>query len=567
MAAIPSWAAPQLSPEHPELLAKVVQEAYQSGAHRIVIPVGIYRISPPVQGSHLQFEGLSDFEIDARGVSLILADQTRGGIEFRNCRNVRFLGARIAYAIPPFTQAVIAAIAPDGAWFDVHIEAGYPTNLDNGTYFSPNLMAHIFDAKSRMVKPKTYDLYAEKIQRTGAGRFRIYWNRPSGSGLHPVSVGDLIGIRGAGVHNVTVIECSHVDLTDVTIYNAGNFAIWESQGEGENHYSVTIKPGPRPNGATTDPLLSSTADAFHSTNMRKGPVLEDCDFEGMGDDGIAIHGTYSFVFSANGNRLIVNRSTFRPGDPLRLLDSSDRPAGEAVVESVRPLPDFVNTRKSERKTRQENTGGPYFELSLDRPLQAGFDDLASNPSASGSGYILRRNRISHHRARGMLLKADNGVVEDNTIDGSSMGGIVLSPEVWWNEASYSRNVVIRGNTIRNVAYAPEQLGALVIANTEMPVQVCGHQDIVIQSNIFQQFVGPNVYLSSACNVAVMDNRFIRANDENTVIRLIGVNGVHFESNQVAASNAKRDKLIEETASTQVEGIEEGIKVCAQNHCG
>ena len=144
---------------------------------------------------------------------------------------------------------------------------------------------------------------------------------------------------------------------------------------------------------------------------------------------------------------------------------------------------------------------------------------------------------------------------------------MLSPEVWWNEASYSRNVAIRGNTIRNVAYAPEQLGALVIANTEMPVQVCGHQDIVIQSNIFQQFVGPNVYLSSACNVAVMDNRFIRANDENTVIRLIGVNGVHFESNQIAASNAKRDKLIEETASTQVEGIEEGIKVCAQNHCG
>jgi hypothetical protein len=556
----------RLTPAHPELFQPAILDAYRTGAHRITIPPGTYRITPPVTGSHLQFADMSDFEIDAQGVHLILADQTRGGIEFRNCRNVRLRGAQIAYEIPPFTQGVIEGIAWTGKWYDVRIERGYPTNLDEPKYFSSHPLAHLFDPRFRLLKAGTYDLYPDRIQRSGPDRFRLYWNRASGPLLHPVAVGDLIAFRGAGYHSVTVIDCARVDLTGVTIYNAGNFAIWESGGEGENHYTVTVTRGSRPPGATADPLLSSTADAFHSTNVRKGPVLERCDFEGMADDGIAIQGTYSFVFQANGNRLVINQNTFRPGDPLRLLDVASRPAGEAIVESVRPLANFVSERKSRRSTRQDNTAGPYFAISLDRPLPAEFDFLASNPAASGRGYVLRGNRIRNHRARGMLLKTDDGLVEDNVIDGSSMGGIVLSPEIWWNEASYSSNVVIRGNTIRHVAYAPRQLGAMVIANTEAPVVGCGHQHISIQQNVFEALDGVNLYLSSACDVSVTGNRFVAARNAGAVIRLIGVNRVGFDSNLVIAPDPKRQALIEAKASAQVRGEDTGIKACAQNGC-
>ena len=554
-------AAPQPSPRHPELLQQAILQAYKAGLHRITIPAGVYRIPPPPAGSHLQFRDLSDFEIDARGVDLIFTDQTLGGIEFRRCRNVRLLGARIAYENPPFTQGVIERIAPDGLSYDVQIDRGYPANLDDARYFpARGGMAHLFDPKSRLLKPKTFELYGERVQRLGAGRFRAYWSRPFGPAVHPVSAGDLIAFRGAGPHNITVINCAHVDLTDVTIYNAGNFAIWESDGEGENHYRVNVKRGPRPPSAVTDPLLSSTADAFHSTNVRKGPVLEGCDFEGMADDAIAIQGTYSFVFQADGNRLVINRNSFRPGDPLRLVDSAGRPAGVAVVQSVRALPGYVNQRKSRRNTRQDNTTGPYFEVVLDRPLSAAFDDLASNPAASGRGYIIRGNRIGNHRARGMLLKADDGLVEDNLIDGSSMGGIVLSPETWWNEASYSRNVVVRRNRIRNVAYAPRQPGALVIANTETPVVGCGHQHISVVDNVFEQVEGVNLYLGAACGVAVTGNRFVRERDSNTVIRVIGVSRVRFEFNMVVSPTAERGNLMETTTSTQIEGAEAGIAI-------
>jgi hypothetical protein len=309
-----------ITSDHPDSVQRGITEAYRTGQKRIVIPAGTYYIKPPSAGSHLQFHGMSDFEIDARDVHFVFTDQTRGGIEFLNCRSVRLRGASIRFETPPFTQAVVEGIAPDGAWYDVRVEKGYPTNFDDARYFPAQPIGYLFDSKTRWWKPGTYDLYGQAIKRLGTDRFRVFWNVPAGPRLHPVAVGDLMGFRGSGPHNVTIVTSTRVSLIGVTIYNAGSFAVWESGGDGDNHYSITVKRGPRPPEAVTDPLFSSTADAFHSTDVRKGPVLEQCYFEAMADDGIAIHGTYSLVLRAEGNKFVINHGNFRPGDPLRLFD-------------------------------------------------------------------------------------------------------------------------------------------------------------------------------------------------------------------------------------------------------
>jgi hypothetical protein len=289
----------------------------------------------------------------------------------------------------------------------------------------------------------------------------------------------------------------------------------------------------------------------------------------MGDDGIAIHGIYSFVFEARGNTLVVNHNSFRRGDPLRLFDPHGRPAGEAVVESVRPLDGFTTTRKSRRVTLSDNTKGPFYAIALDRPLAADFDYLASNPAAAGSGYVLRENTIRNHRARGMLLKADHGLIEGNTIDGSTMGGIVLTPEFWWNEASYSRDVIIRHNTIRHVAYAPEQLGAVVIAALETaPLAGRGHQHIVLEDNRFENLNGVNLLITSAGDVLVKNNLFIHAQHSQTSVAGAGwgenagelifvteAEPVRFEGNIVDDLGPFHQEFIHATPSARIEGAE------------
>jgi Right handed beta helix region len=561
VAAITAAGATRITPAQPESLQQGIIEAYRAHEQRVVIPPGTYRIAPRGGGSHLEFRDMSDFEIDATGVQLVFTDQTRGGIEFRNCRNVRFHGASIRYQVPPFTQGVVAAIAPDGTWYDVRLDPGYPANFDDPRYFPAHAIGYLFDRRTRLWKTGTYDLYGERLERLARGRFRVYWNRPAGPALHPVAIGDLMAFRGAGQHNIAIANCARMALTGITIYNAGVFAVWEVEGDGDSRYNIAVKRGPRPAGARTDPLLSSTADAFHSVNVRKGPTLENCDFESMGDDGIAIHGTFSLVFAVRGNALVINRSTFRPGDPLRLFDPDGRPAGEAVVRSIRALADFQNTKKSRRVTLSDPTSGPYFEVTLDRPLQADFDYLASNPAAMGSGYVLRNNTIRNHRARGMLLKAENGLVEGNTVEGSTMGGIVLTPEFWWNEAGYSRNVTVRNNTIRHVAYAPEQVGAVELAAiVDKPVPGCGHQRILIEGNRFENLDGVNLFVSSACDVIVRRNSFIhpqhaavKGERAGSLVFVTEAQGVRFEGNTVSALGAFNKILIQTTDTARVEG--------------
>jgi hypothetical protein len=555
----------------------MIDDAWKAGKKTVTIPPGSYRVTPPAHGAHLQLHGIENFEVDARSVTLIFTDQHRGGIEFRDCRNVKFRGATLRLETLPFTQGVVEAIAADGRFYDIRIEKGYPANFDDPKDFPDHPTGYLFDPKTRWWKRGIVDNSGAKIERLGPDRFRVYWVRPLGPPAQPVEIGDPMGFRGIGFHNVTVMNCARMDLTDLTITSAGSFAVLESGGDGGNHYSVAVKRGPRPPGAETDPLFSSTADAFHSVGVRQGPMVDHCYFEAMPDDGVAIHGTYSLVLQAEGANLVINKNTFKPGDPLRLFDPFGKPAGEAVVKSVEPLAGFENAKKSRRVTRSDNTRGPYFRITLDHPLPADFDFFASNPAAMGSGYIVRNNTIRNHRARGMLLKADNGLVEGNTVDGSTMGGIVITPEFWWNEACYSRNVTVRNNTIRNVAYWQRQWAGVVVAAIDKdPVPPGGHRNIVLEGNTIENVNGTNLFISSASGVIVRNNRFVNAQQEEvavagahwgvdagSLIFVTQADGVVFEGNTVIGRGRSGKALVQSTATAVVRGAETGVKQSAR----
>ena len=60
-----------------------------------------------------------------------------------------------------------------------------------------------------------------------------------------------------------------------------------------------------------------------------------------------------------------------------------------------------------------------------------------------------RPSIGSTRARGMLIKASDGVIEGNFVEKSNYDGISLYPEYEWLEGGCARNVVIRNNKLRD----------------------------------------------------------------------------------------------------------------------
>jgi uncharacterized protein (TIGR03437 family) len=479
----------------------------------VVVPAGVYLIPSQSNGRHLNLDSLTNFEIDATGATFVFQDVTATGLFFSNCDSVYFHGAAIYFATPPFSQGVIQAVAPDRTSLDVQIEKGYPTNLDDPKYFSPSLLGHLFDSGTRLWKKNVYgDVFGTRTQRLDANTFRIFTSSNGGA-----AAGDLIGIRtGVGDHAIRVVASSRMVLANLTILNSPNFAIAElaSGDKGQNQYNgITVKRGNRAPGAATDPLFSTSADGIHSVEARKGPLIQNCNLESMADDGIAVHGHYSWVMQASGNTIVVSNTSvefganFRVGDTLRLYDANNGIVGDAMVTSVSPLPNFTNLRKSARTTIRDFTAGPYYQITLDRVLPAGFDYLAANPAGSGDGFVIQNNNVLNHRARGINVKADHGLVQGNTIQGSTMAGIWVGPDNYFGESGYSRNLILRNNTIRNVAYWSGQAAALLILPDQGPAVANAYQNLTIDGNTFENFDTTAILLTSVTGATVTNNVF------------------------------------------------------------
>jgi hypothetical protein len=568
-----------ISPSSPSSLEAGIMAAYRSGRKSVVVPAGIYRIAPGHERWHLEFSGLSDLEIDARGATFLWQDRARGGIHFHGCKNLRLKGAILQHEALPFTQGTVVAVGSAGNSLDVKIDAGYPADLDDPRFFPREMVGYILDPATRRWKAGSHDVYGRRSERLGEGLFRIHTSRAQSG--EPIAEGDLMAFRGKVVADVHLGECTGMDLSGLTIMNGGGFCVHEDGGEGGSHYRYAVRRGPRPPGAGNDPLISCNADAFHSSGVRRGPVLEHCTFEGMCDDGIAIHGGFAQVDHAEGKTLFIGtlseRCDFKPGDPIRLYDPLGNLTGEMVVREVRKQSGFTPPGSSTHR-QFKNRSLHYFSLLLDRPPKAEFDSLASNPAACGAGYMIRDNTIRYHRARGLSLKADRGLVEGNTIEGSTIAAIVLAPELWWNEADYSHEVQIRNNTIRYTGYATTgpgstQAGALAITAEGGP----HHAKIRVQGNTFDDVRGVNLQVDHVRDVQVRDNRFLRPHrlpvrngrergiDPDAVIWLSDCSKVELTGNTVAGRGGFGGQTVVATKSaSEIKGLTDGVKELTEN---
>lgn len=501
-----------------EALQGMVMAAYRAGSKQVRIPAGTYRLDVP-EGVRfcLTFYQLKDFEIDATGVEFLSTDRAAGVILFDRCEGVTFRGAVIRHDPPPFSQGSIEAVSDRS--LDVRVAEGYPEDLDDERYFAArDTILSIFHPATRSRKAGTRDLFPSRFERVERGLFRFHFDSPiADSG--PVQEGELAAWRGRPVPDVLLDHCARMSMVDLRIENGSGFCLHESGGAGGNAYlRCTVTRAPTPPGAQEEPLFSANADAFHSSNVRRGPVLEDCVFEYMDDDGIAIHGTYALTVSDPGRVVLATmvKDFCEAGDDLRFYTPDGAARGTAKVLEVLPVPDFqvAFTEKDMVKDYRGERPVSFVGLRLSAPVEPGW--LVANAQATGSGFAIRRCRIRDHRARGLLIKAGGGVIEDCLIEGSTMAGIAVGPEIFhWKESDYAREVAIRRNTIRFVAIWSDPgnpiAGALTVAASErgqyLPA-AGAHREIVIEGNRFENNNGVNLLISSASHVLVKGNVFV-----------------------------------------------------------
>jgi hypothetical protein len=72
------------------------------------------------------------------------------------------------------------------------------------------------------------------------------------------------------------------------------------------------------------------------------------------------------------------------------------------------------------------------------------NDIVTDITHQSNVFLIENNLIRWHRARAMLIKASNGIIRNNIMNGSSIEDTHVKPEPF-TEADYGQNITVEGN--------------------------------------------------------------------------------------------------------------------------
>jgi parallel beta-helix repeat protein len=479
-----------------------------AGKKRVVVPPGQYRVTPRKR-EHLRLAGLSAVEIVAEGVEMICTETTRA-LTIVDCNDLKLKGLTIDYDPLPYTQGRIIKLSQDNTVHDIELFDGYPA-----AEYVRNSKYEIFRPDTRTLRFGSYHQFSAEV--LDAGHIRVTRKgRYMGE-----KVGDIIAIGtstapgGQIPHAVYTSHSAGVVLEGITLYASNCFGFLESDCKATHYLRCKIDrraPGGDLKQRAQPRIRSLNADAYHSKHATIGPRIEACVAKFMGDDCINICGDYHLVMAANGTRLRVlakRKLNIRAGDPLEVVAYDGRRLPDAEVISTRKLGEttaeelaFLSKQRMHAPFRQGKLG-PTYEIVVDREMALPMGSTIRSANRVGNGFSVVDCDFGFNRSRGILIKASQGEVRDNRMEGCWGEAIKVSPEFWWLEAGSSNDVKIVGNRILNCL--GKGIAVYAIPGKGGTAPAGAHNDIVIENNIVTKTAQTSIWVTSTRGLTLRNN--------------------------------------------------------------
>ena len=246
-----------------ENLQQEISGAIAEGKKQIVLKNKEYRIA-----EELRLNNLDGVVIDGNGARVIRTTLS-GGIAVNNCRKLTLKNFTLDYDPLPFTQGVITRI--DGHKLYFRIDQGYPR-------LSPVYAVrqiNFFESDGmHWKKMKGGDIYGPTFILNGNEGYCEFHRIPP-----ELVPGDRIVLNYRGSYGIRMDKSEKITLENLRIHSAPGVAILSRFCKGDDIFRrVIIERGPTPQGATAPRLSSTSADGLHCAVLRKGPLVEWCDF-------------------------------------------------------------------------------------------------------------------------------------------------------------------------------------------------------------------------------------------------------------------------------------------------
>ncbi len=477
---------------------------------KLVFEFGSYDIYGSQKNERGNFEpainmkNVSNLTIEGNG-SEFIGHNYSTMFHFNNCRNILISNLTVDWDPLPYTQGKVILV--DTNYIDIEVLApfvaqpGLHTEAILGYDLENHRLARRFTDHYQLGFEKTTEVIRRGVMRLFIGRQDRFAGTMPSVGMYVIARHHVYGYQ-----SFEFIKCTDVHLENVNIYSNPGMGVVGEECRDINirHLRVMLKPG-------AGRWMSCTADATNFRGCRGTIVMENCLFEGQGDDATNVRsGEYLLVAERlDDNKLRIKTGYRYGGDPTppeigdKLeLSGEDKPL----------LPYLTITVRSVEINEQDKTLVVGFSEKLPDRTRKG--DVVGN--ASSCPVLRIRNCTAiRNRARGFIVKTRNVIIEDCTFQDICASAVGLEADInaWW-EAIGSRDVVIRNNRFIDCKFEPEYLHGVIESHTMSQTAPAGvHQRITIENNIFLGSDGNIIKLGSADGVDIIDNIIDQPKDE------------------------------------------------------
>ena len=289
--------------------------------------------------------------------------------------------------------------------------------------------------------------------------------------------------------------------------------------------------------------LSISADGAHFASCTGDIILRDCHFEGQGDDGLNIHGNFAQVERISAGRRQVSLGAGPAQEGFEVL------AGETY--------EFRDRRTWEVLARAVAVSGGSMQVQLDRALPSAVGAYALVSIAErGPRALVQRSYFGNNRARGVLVKTSNALIEDCTFENTLGPAVQSYPDgCFWFESAAFTNWTLRNSTIisanRDPNWSNDQLNVSEYAVGDVIIAACavdwvdGAPDNCSGASVQGRHLRScgNPVACAGCfpfsGITIEGNRFVQSTEgqPHPALTIWGVDGLQLNNNH--ASHFKR----------------------------
>ncbi|MDX1285953.1 MAG: right-handed parallel beta-helix repeat-containing protein, partial [Draconibacterium sp.] len=395
------------------------------------------------------FEGVKNLTIDGRGSKLIFHEQMQP-FTFDNCTNITLKNINIDWDEPLIAQGEVLRTTDHYIDLAINLKE-FPHRInEDKLYFKVNRNKYNqwqrtmeFDREGYFVVPQTGDRgclgrgwqdYTAETTMPGVVRLKHDF-------LRKPKVGNFLILRHAErAHSgVFIFESKNITVKNLNLYHATGLGILAQFSENVTFDEYRAIPN-----KAKKHYFGGGDDGIQVSNCKGLITVESCEFAGLMDDPINVHGTsvqVQEIVSENElkckfmHHQSVGLNWGHQGDKISFIENEKMNSiGLGEIISFNPVDKEV------------------FHITLKDPIPESFEvgDALENLTWSPD-LLVKDSHFKNCRARGLLISTPGEVRIENNIFESSGSAILIAGDAnGWFESGAVTDVLIKGNTFTDL---------------------------------------------------------------------------------------------------------------------